>query len=139
MPKTLVLEVTEETSLANLPNITANIERFGVCGIVLAIDDFSMGADLLNYLRNNPLPLCLRSSTGAWSSRCWRTAAPVRLSAPSPPWETAWGFRSSRNLSSRGHPGRAAGLGVHHVPGVSVQPRRPPGGAASCAAGGVDG
>ena len=49
----LVLEVTEETSLANLPNITANIERFGACGIVLAIDDFSMGQTSLNYLRNN--------------------------------------------------------------------------------------
>jgi len=51
--RSLVLEVTEETSLVNLPHITANIERFGSCGITLAIDDFSMGKTSLNYLRNN--------------------------------------------------------------------------------------
>lgn len=51
--KNLVLEVTEETSLTRLPNITANIESLGECGIVLAIDDFSMGQTSLNYLRNN--------------------------------------------------------------------------------------
>lgn len=49
----LVLEVTEETSLVNLPNITANIESLCECGIFLAIDDFSMGQTSLNYLRDN--------------------------------------------------------------------------------------
>lgn len=49
----LVLEVTEETSLVNLPNITPNIERLGREGIYLAIDDFSMGQTSLNYLRSN--------------------------------------------------------------------------------------
>ena len=49
----LVLEVTEETSLTDLPNITANIEAYGRRGIGLAIDDFSMGQTSLNYLRSN--------------------------------------------------------------------------------------
>ena len=49
----LVLEVTEETSLVNLPHITENIDRFGQHGITLAIDDFSMGQTSLNYLRSN--------------------------------------------------------------------------------------
>lgn len=49
----LVLEVTEETSLINLPNISANIDRYGQNGISLAIDDFSMGQTSLNYLRSN--------------------------------------------------------------------------------------
>lgn len=51
--RNLVLEVTEESSLANFPDITANIERFSQCGIGLAIDDFSMGQTSLNYLRND--------------------------------------------------------------------------------------
>lgn len=51
--RNLVLEVTEETSLTNLPNITANIEKYSGCGIELAIDDFSMGQTSLNYLRSN--------------------------------------------------------------------------------------
>ncbi|MCB6365378.1 EAL domain-containing protein [Intestinibacillus massiliensis] len=49
----LVLEVTEETSLTNLPNITADIDRLNGDGIRLAIDDFSMGQTSLNYLRSN--------------------------------------------------------------------------------------
>lgn len=49
----LVLEVTEETTLTDLPNITANIELYRRRGIELAIDDFSMGQTSLNYLRSN--------------------------------------------------------------------------------------
>ncbi|SCJ44482.1 PTS system oligo-beta-mannoside-specific EIIC component [uncultured Clostridium sp.] len=49
----LVLEVTEETSLVNLPNIASNIELLGASGIQLAIDDFSMGQTSLSYLRSN--------------------------------------------------------------------------------------
>lgn len=49
----LMLEVTEETSLVNFPNITENIERLGAWGIDLAVDDFSMGQTSLNYLRSN--------------------------------------------------------------------------------------
>ena len=51
--KNLVLEVTEETSLINLPNIAANIDKYGQNGISLAIDDFSMGQTSLNYLWSN--------------------------------------------------------------------------------------
>lgn len=49
----LVLEVTEETSLINLPNIASNIDKYGQNGISLAIDDFSMGQTSLNYLWSN--------------------------------------------------------------------------------------
>lgn len=49
----LVLEVTEETSLANFSKINSHIEQLGREGISLAIDDFSMGQTSLNYLRDN--------------------------------------------------------------------------------------
>ena len=49
----LALEVTEETSLTNLPGITSNIDRLNKHAIRLAIDDFSMGQTSLNYLRSN--------------------------------------------------------------------------------------
>lgn len=49
----LVLEVTEETSLENLPHIAEDIDAYGRHGIFLAIDDFSMGQTSLQYLRSN--------------------------------------------------------------------------------------
>ena len=49
----LVLEVTEETSLVNLPRIGENIELLSEHGIYMAIDDFSMGQTSLKYLRSN--------------------------------------------------------------------------------------
>ncbi len=51
--RNLVLEVTEESSLIDLPNITDHIEQYAACGISLAIDDFSMGKTSLSYLRSN--------------------------------------------------------------------------------------
>ena len=49
----LILEVTEETSLVNLPYIGENIELLSENGIFMAIDDFSMGQTSLKYLRSN--------------------------------------------------------------------------------------
>ncbi len=49
----LVLEVTEETSLLQFTHIGEHIEQLASAGIMLAIDDFSMGQTSLNYLRDN--------------------------------------------------------------------------------------
>lgn len=49
----LVLEVTEETSLANLRNVSWHINRLHEHGIRISIDDFGMGQTSLDYLRNN--------------------------------------------------------------------------------------
>ncbi|MDL2224897.1 EAL domain-containing protein [Eubacteriales bacterium OttesenSCG-928-M02] len=47
------LEVTEESSLVYLDSIGENIEALRQNGIVIAIDDFSMGQTSLKYLQNN--------------------------------------------------------------------------------------
>lgn len=49
----LVVEVTEEDSLAQYPNISAHVDLFNQSGIALAIDDFSMGKTSLQYLYTN--------------------------------------------------------------------------------------
>ena len=47
------LEVTEESSLVQLNYVTDNINLLRQNGILLAIDDFSMGQTSLKYLQNN--------------------------------------------------------------------------------------
>lgn len=47
------LEVTEESSLIELDNVTENINMLRENGIMLAIDDFSMGQTSLKYLQSN--------------------------------------------------------------------------------------
>lgn len=49
----LIVEVTEETSLAGMKNIAKHIELLHLQGIRTAIDDFGMGQTSLDYLRNN--------------------------------------------------------------------------------------
>lgn len=49
----LYFEVTEENSLQEFQQIHENIELLRENGILVAIDDFSMGQTSLNYLQNN--------------------------------------------------------------------------------------
>lgn len=53
----LILEVTEETALGNYGRIAENIEHLRIHGIIMAIDDFSMGQTSLNYLKSNGFQL----------------------------------------------------------------------------------
>ncbi|MCD2492341.1 EAL domain-containing protein [Lacrimispora sp. NSJ-141] len=47
------LEVTEETSVENLKSISEHIERLKENGIMVLVDDFSMGSTSLKYLQGN--------------------------------------------------------------------------------------
>lgn len=47
------LEVTEETSIESMKSIMDNISRLKKKGIVVAVDDFSMGKTSLKYLKDN--------------------------------------------------------------------------------------
>lgn len=49
----LILEVTEETSLGLFRNTAGNMQALNENGILLAIDDFSMGQTSLDYLREH--------------------------------------------------------------------------------------
>ncbi len=47
------LEVTEETTVENLKSIAEHIERLKENGIMVLVDDFSMGSTSLKYLQGN--------------------------------------------------------------------------------------
>lgn len=47
------IEVTEDTELSNLLNVTANLETLNTNGVHASIDDFSMGNTSLKYLQSN--------------------------------------------------------------------------------------
>lgn len=49
----IYLELTEETSIQGLPNLSSNIEKLSNNGIAMAIDDFGMGQTSLGYLKEN--------------------------------------------------------------------------------------
>ncbi len=49
----IAIELTEENSLVDCPNITSNLEKLKLSGISCAIDDFSMGQTSIRYLETN--------------------------------------------------------------------------------------
>lgn len=52
-PGTLWLEVTEQTTLYLNEEIEKKLERIKALGVLLAVDDFSMGSTSLKYLQSN--------------------------------------------------------------------------------------
>ncbi len=54
-PSTLVLEITENVILSDVPLSTACLSRLHDMGVTLAIDDFGAGYSSLNYLRRLPI------------------------------------------------------------------------------------
>lgn len=56
-PGSLVLEITENVLIGDLPMARTRLQRLRALGVRIAIDDFGMGYSSLNYLRTLPVDI----------------------------------------------------------------------------------
>jgi diguanylate cyclase (GGDEF)-like protein/PAS domain S-box-containing protein len=56
-PRSLVLEITENVLIGDLPSTRAKLQALRAMGVRIAIDDFGMGYSSLNYLRALPVDI----------------------------------------------------------------------------------